>query len=527
MKPKLFCNRLTADTILQAVLRLYLFFLCAVFPLYIGRGRYDLMIYYKKDLLIRGTAAAVIAVIVLLGVKWILERPKPEWKKLFSRYDFLIGGFFLITGISFLHSIDRYDGWNGAPGWFMGMKTMLILLAVYIFYAKLMRWHRLDALLVFSGPFIVMGLAVLNRFGIALINPSQYDPMYLSTIGNTNWLSCYTAVVFSAGAGLYVSGVFKEKAAGILWSLFLTAGYVSILTNGSDSVFLWLAALLAVLLCWGSSSKEAMIRVIHCLVLLGLSLSMLAVIQKLRPDIRADYMFPNATGLAAKITRKFYWIPVTAILAGAGVYIRKSEIPDRNAEYPLRMLIVAGAAVTAVVLLVQLTGIITIPDEFGTGRGYLWRLTADLFRNLPADRKLLGVGPDCYGRYTLRDWDFMMALMEMFPGSSAANAHSEPLTMLVNLGFLGTGAYFAAVIYGCLETAKLPSPYRLPVLAAVVSCTACQLVSFQLIVSTPYLFLALAFAGYLILHVQPETAVSAEPVKTGPKRKKKRKKKKR
>ena len=118
-----------------------------------------------------------------------------------------------------------------------------------------------------------------------------------------------------------------------------------------------------------------------------------------------------------------------------------------------------------------------------------------------------------------------MALMEMFPGSSAANAHSEPLTMLMNLGILGTGAYFAAVIYGCLETAKLSSPYRLPVLAAVLACTANQLVSFSVILSAPYLTLTLALAGRLILSAQNVPEQVSEPEKKGPKKKKKKKKK--
>ena len=518
-------KKLTADGLLQAVLRLYLFFLCAVFPLYTGSGRYDLMIYYKKDLFVRGSLIAGAAAVILLAVKLIMEKPELQPGKWFTRFDLLLGVFIVMCGISFAHAVEPYEGWNGAAGWFMGLKTILILAEIYVLYAKLMRWDRRDALLVFSGPFIVMAIAVLNRFGLAQIDASQHDPMYISTIGNVNWMSCFTAVVFSAGAGVYACGEWKGMRSGILWSVFLFIGFLSILTNGSDAVFLWLAVLIVILLCWGLSSDEAMIRVLHLLEVLILAFCFLAIVQKLRPDIRADYMFHSAPGIAASITRSFWWLPAAAVPAGIALYLKAHPFEPREAGQALRMLVIAGAVVTGCILLVQLTGIIRIPDEFGTGRGYLWRLTAGLFHDLPLDRKLIGVGPDCYGRYTLRDWDFMMALMEMFPGSSAANAHSEPLTMLMNLGILGTGAYFAAVIYGCLETAKLSSPYRLPVLAAVLVCTANQLVSFSVILSAPYLTLALALAGRLILSAQNVPEQVSEPEKKGPKKKKKKKKK--
>ena len=122
-----------------------------------------------------------------------------------------------------------------------------------------------------------------------------------------------------------------------------------------------------------------------------------------------------------------------------------------------------------------------------------------------------------------------MALMEMFPGSNTANAHSEPLTMLFNLGMFGTGAYLAALVYGMRSVLKTDSPYVLPVLLGVVSCTVNQLVSFQLIVSTPYLYLILAFAGYLIrIHtpVKPTAETETVPVRTKVRTKKYRSRKK-
>ena len=110
-----------------------------------------------------------------------------------------------------------------------------------------------------------------------------------------------------------------------------------------------------------------------------------------------------------------------------------------------------------------------------------------------------------------------MSLMEMFPGSHTANTHSEPLTMLFNLGWIGTVSYLGALIYGMLKLLKTKSVYCFPVFLAVVTCTVNQLVSFQLIVSTPYLYLALSLAGYLIRTAswdeQQETSTNAGYIK--------------
>lgn len=515
--------------IIQTELRTYLFFLCAVFPLYIANRKYDLLIYYKKDLLYRSSAIfAVISFILVLAVL-ITDFNMVRSRISFTGFDTLMGVAFLAVFVSYLNTIDSYQALNGAPGWFMGVKTYLILLFIYLMYSFFFHWHKWDILLCFSGPFLVLLLAVLNRFGLWFLNPEHIDPMYISTIGNINWMNAFTAVILPAGAGFYVSGTAKHKITDVCWIVFLIIGWLSILTNGSDAVYLWFAAASVFLVCYGFSSDEAMQRVLNCFILFGISGCFLVILQKLRPDIRANYLFQNATSISGRITRSWAWLIATAVLIILKFTVRKMIHITINTNKWLRILFLAGAAGTVLLLLVQITGIPSIPDSFGTGRGYLWRLSRGLFSGLTVRQKLFGVGPDCFGRYSLNDWDFMMALMEMFPGSHTTNTHSEPLTMLFNLGFFGTGTYLMALIYGMLSLLKTNSSCILPLLLGVVSCTVNQLVAFQLIVSTPYLYLILAFAGYLIrIHapVKPAAETEAAPVQTKNRAKKRHSKKK-
>ena len=139
-----------------------------------------------------------------------------------------------------------------------------------------------------------------------------------------------------------------------------------------------------------------------------------------------------------------------------------------------------------------------MPDTFGHNRGLIWRLSRKVYHELPLYRKLIGVGPDSYGNYTMLDWDFMMQLMEYYPNMRVTTAHSEPFTTLINLGIAGAAAYLAmifstvfSVLKGRTETEKA---YRIPVILALVSYHVNMLVSFQIVPTLPYLFLILAFS---------------------------------
>lgn len=484
---------------LQAVLRLYLLFLCVIFPLYIANGKYDLLVYYKKDLLYR--TSAVFAIVTAVLVITVLITDYKNYKNLFhfTHFDLLMGISFVSVCISYLNSMDHYQALNGAPGWFMGLKTYLILLFIYVIYAFFFCWNKWDTVIIFSGPFIVLLLAVLNRFGLWFLNTENIDPMYLSTIGNINWMNAYTAIVLPAGAGMYVTGIRKNKLSNALWCIYLVIGWLSVLTNGSDAVYLWLMAMAVLLICYGFSSKEAMHRVLNCFILFGVSACFLVIIQKIRPDIRADYLFPNATSISGRITRSWKWFAFIFLFIVLK-YIAGLKTPFAlNVKKWIRLLILCEAIGVIILLVIQIIGFPVIPDNFGTGRGYIWRLSREhLYPTLSAAQKLFGLGPDCFGKYSLNNWDFMMGLMEMFPGSHTTNAHSEPLTMLYNLGWFGTISYLSVLIYGMLKVSKSNSPYYFPVLLAIISYTVNQLVSFQLIISTPYFYLSLACTGKLI-----------------------------
>ena len=151
-----------------------------------------------------------------------------------------------------------------------------------------------------------------------------------------------------------------------------------------------------------------------------------------------------------------------------------------------------GLILIVLLVILQSTGILTLEDTFGHNRGFLWRISAEFYRDLPMFRKWIGVGPDCFGWSTINDWDMLMKVQEYYPNMRITNAHSEPLTMLVNLGICGTASYLLMIsvfVHQLLEKkGRLLAVILLPLVCYHVN----NLTSFRLIISEPYIFLLLA-----------------------------------
>ena len=141
-------------------------------------------------------------------------------------------------------------------------------------------------------------------------------------------------------------------------------------------------------------------------------------------------------------------------------------------------------------------------DDWAGGRGVLYRATCQAFAELPLGRKLIGVGPDCYG--ALADNSPVMAaqLYPIFQELRMTNAHCEPLNRLVTTGIFDTlffyGFLLACALRGFRVYRAAKTPAGLAVVLLAASYVTNSLVSFEQVLSTPYLFLTLGLlAGYL------------------------------
>ena len=77
-------------------------------------------------------------------------------------------------------------------------------------------------------------------------------------------------------------------------------------------------------------------------------------------------------------------------------------------------------------------------NEWGTGRGYVWKLALKIYDDFPLSHKLFGYGPDTFGVITVQNfWDEMLSISKQ----KFENVHNEYLQYLITIGIVGLISY--------------------------------------------------------------------------------------
>ncbi len=129
----------------------------------------------------------------------------------------------------------------------------------------------------------------------------------------------------------------------------------------------------------------------------------------------------------------------------------------------------------------------------GNGRILIYSICLDLFAQMPPLRMLVGAGQDCLSVYAYKDPVMADSLMNVFDGDTLTNAHCDLLTILIERGLLGLITYLALIISFAKELFANKNKHAALVCALIlVSYFLNSLVSFSLVVSTPYMLMAMA-----------------------------------
>lgn len=138
-------------------------------------------------------------------------------------------------------------------------------------------------------------------------------------------------------------------------------------------------------------------------------------------------------------------------------------------------------------------------DSWGDQRGHTWKLTVQMFGELPWYRKLIGVGPDSYALYAYSTPEFTQALQQVWGTSIMTNAHNEWLNSLLCYGILGGVAYLAIFLGGAYETlVKADLDKVNPLVPGIGLCASAYVCHnffcYQQVCVTPLLFILLGVA---------------------------------
>ncbi len=417
--------------------------------------------------------------------------------------------------IATVFSANPQESWQGLEGRKLGALVWLLCIAMYLILGKYLKLGKWTAWVFLAANMIVCLLASLNFWGVDPLKmyenlaADQYGS-FISTIGNVNACSSYLCMTAPAGMALYV--VTKDKylraVSGVYLILAFYAGYCS----HSESFLLGIGVSFLVLLWFSLCNHERMLRFLEVCGFLWIA----GVVMKVMILIAGSKDFSNYMYVTL-ITNKFqyglllngYLLAAEGILlAGVLFLVWNRKKSGKELSYNLiRKIIFIAVAAAAVIVIAAIAAAnlkqsawegslsalerLRLQDSWGSGRGYIWRITVESWLASPLWDKITGYGVNYYHMFIQQYGG--TAVSEYFGGALLVDAHNELLQILTTMGVVGTVGYFGLLISTAVKSAKRISVKPSVLLGVILVCSymAQGLVNNPTVFLTPYLFLLL------------------------------------
>lgn len=525
---------------------LYITALLVALPLYTGKGYEELgdtkyMLFRNVSLLclgvwlLAGTPGRVRSMREYLRILRAGRRKNRVFmRKAWMPFDVLdcaVAAYALCVLASTFCSSYKDLAWNGYEGWYMGAVSQLLFAGIYFFVSRQYDGAVWPLYLGEGALFLVTVLGLLHRLGIdplgLMAGWSTKSWVYshmLSTLGNINWLCGYYSVVLAFVTVHYL----RETTLWIEILLYIVTvtAFVLLAVQGSQGGLLILAVCVACCVLVGRGQAAVPGRV--CLLLMGFFLCMplMGWLMELRGNKAAVVADGNIFGS----TKWYGWLTAAGVCAVLLFLIKRRRLSGGTADgeetggdkkglrsrenreesgsgegrrragrisMPLKAALF-GTLLTAA-LLAGILFLRGVDDGFGSGRGLLWRISVESFKQADIKDKLLGAGPDCYAEAVFNPLAAGTDVWkgEHWDGAVFTNAHNEWLSQLCNTGLLGAAGYLAIFLVGfwkCRRDREASSDvFRISWIGfmALAMYGAHSLISFQQVLNAPFLFLVL------------------------------------
>lgn len=531
-----------AGNVFAGIIAVFTFIVLAVFPLYYHNYYFDILKAKYKFYWITVVAMAVICLIVALVFLFVdrMEYDGVNTKRFFSHfhfdslkkqpaaYKFLIL-FLILAAISTLLSDYKFESFWGNEGRFSGL-FLISLYALGVFMigklGKIKKWY-LDLFLLSGVLVCLFGITDYFRMDLlhwkAGVTSTQIDS-FTSTLGNINTYTAYVALVLGVACGLFTTE--KNIFRNIWYFIVLLIGFFAIITGQSDNAYLALGAVFALFPLALFATRKGLIRYI---TVIASFMSVIKVIDEINKKMAERVI--GLSGIFDVLVRHKYlevivialWLLVAVLYIGDRVLMKDKE--DKVGKW-LRItwfcLIAAGVAAVIAVLYdanfgpnpekySSLSRYLIFNDNWGTNRGYCWRIGWESYMQQPLIHKLFGFGPDTFGILT---WPFRQDSLDTY-GVFFESAHNEYFQYLVTMGPFTMIAYILFLVSSCARMFRYAKvqPWILAPLGATVCYGAQALVNINLPIATPVMWALLA-VGLAMCKNASETAKGSEKQET-------------
>ena len=418
-----------------------------------------------------------------LKIKQKTKKAKKSYKM--QNQDIWVCAFGVAVLLATILSGNFKNAWYSPDGKLFGTEIILLCCGLYFVVKKGIVKSKVTDWAIGIGCGLVFALTILNRYGIDPLHMysnlvAEQKSLYVSTIGNINIVSAYICVFIPVFCGAFLIG----RRCGLLYCLALMAG----VSTNSDSFFLGCGCAMILFLWVAMENHEKMLRYIWICILsagsvLGLKWMNHLINYNCKWKIIQIYLL-----------EKINWYFILVVLLVVLLIIRKygEQLPWKQIRKGVFALIACVTMVFVIYVIWLNLGnanagnsMLIFGDSWGTNRGYVWKRTVSLFKELPLYQKLFGVGPGGFKEF------FAVYNAERVKGSLLpfVDPHNEILFYLSSTGLIGAITYigmFVSMIRKCLMKRDEKT---MILLAVFVAWIAQGMVNTPLVFTTPFLFM--------------------------------------
>ncbi len=511
--------------LLQEITFIYVFLMMTVYPFYFRNKYYDIgnAKWQFFFFLTAGTGAILLSLLLFHVIEeWKTDEFKKAIRSIrLSATDRFVLVYAAAVLLSTLFSPYKEQVFWGYDGWYMGFVSQMCFALIYFCVSRYWRWDISAVICCLAAAFLVFLLAILMRFRIDPLSmykglEEQFKINFLSTIGQATWYSSYVAVLFPLG--LFAFWFYDNKNVRIFGGIFTAAGFMTMVTQNSDSSFIAFGLLIFALFWISMESNRAFRRFLEVMMMCFSCFKLIGICQQLFPEnavpLDAISLFCSQSNMT--------WIIliVTAICYFSFCWLEKYGKIDISKIKSIRILFlwILLLGIGGIIIYIYLNTTKKLPvhlqsgnryllfDEYwGNNRGSSWRIAVKSFMKGDFVRKIFGCGPDGFSSFVQ---SFFYEELEMKWGSSGilACAHNEWLNALVNFGIAGTIPYIGIFLSAACRFFRKAKVH--PELTAIVLSIICYMghnfFCYQQIICTPILFILMGTGESIIRYGKKE-----------------------
>ena len=508
------CKKTEKVNFLSIVMGIYVVLIGIGLPLVVKDRYFDILKvkYYYYCICTILMVILVVGYSITKGVKQTALNFKVSSLKNFLRNctvaDYAVLIYLMIGIISTITSDYLYEAFWGNEGRFTGLFLITWYVVSYFCVSRFLKfksWY-IDVILA-AGMFVCL-FGITDYFKLDIFNfkrdmVAEQVPIFTSTIGNINTYTAYVGILVALTTVLFTT---DRKFINMLWHYFcMIIGFFAIIMGVSDNAYLSLGVLFGFLPLYLFKNQKGIRRYVIVLA------TFFSVVQCI--DWINIYCGESVLGIesAFEVVIRFRGLPYLVMSLWAIVIIWSFIVTIKKDEAEklsdlFRCLWTALLFLIILALLYALydcnvagnasryggfSSYFLLNDDWGTGRGYIWRNAIECYQSLPLWKRIVGYGPETFGILVMQK-TANNPYNQLFD-----NAHNEYLHMLTTVGFAGLLAYLT-FIFGYVRRSfyyRDKTPYVIAIMFSVICYSVQAFVNLNLPIVTPVFWLLLGMGA--------------------------------